>query len=276
MKTAICHYSFHRRWKDEKWTVDRFADEVKALGLENIDFLARMAGQADTIQPQIQQALSRTGLTLSSLSLSNDFNQARKEDWQAQVTDLVQWMDVAAALKAPVCRIFGGYVSLEDRKNPQVRAAAWQRMLDGVAAVTKEAEKRGTLLAIENHGGLPCSGQEQVEVIRAINSPMLRATIDVGNYMGCGQEGIEGTRVAAAYAAYVHFKDNKKVPDASLPWGWRVEACTLGEGAVDLPGCIEALRKAGYTGHIGLEYEGTEDETTGVPKSVRYMKSIVS
>ena len=37
---------------------------------------------------------------------------------------------------------------------------------------------------------------EQVEVIEKINFPFLKATIDVGNYMQCGQAGDEGTRVA--------------------------------------------------------------------------------
>ena len=106
-------------------------------------------------------------------------------------------------------------------------------------------------------------------------SPHLRACVDVGNYMGCGQEGHVGTAVAAPYAGYVHFKDNKKVPDTSRPWGWKVEACVIGEGAVDLPACVESLRKAGYEGCVALEYEGTEDETTGVPRSVEALKRLV-
>ena len=40
-----------------------------------------------------------------------------------------------------------------------------------------------------DHGGLPCTAQEQIDAIKAINSPSLRATIDVGNYMSGGEEG---------------------------------------------------------------------------------------
>lgn len=275
MKKAICHYSFHRRHQAEGWDLERFADEVLALGIEGIDFLGRMMEPVGTAAARIQAVLKRTRLTMSSLSLSSNFNQPKKEDWQAQLAGLTAWMDVAAAVKAPVSRIFGGYLSQAEKADPKVRAAAWQRMLEGVAAATKEAARRGVVLVIENHGGLPCTGQEQVEVIQSVNSPFLRATIDVGNYMGGGQEGLEGTRIAAPYCAYVHLKDNKKVPDPANPWGWKVEACTVGEGVVDLPGCIEVLRQAGYAGFVGLEYEGAEDEKTGVPKSVAYMKKIV-
>ena len=97
----------------------------------------------------------------------------------------------------------------------------------------------------------------------------------MGNYLQGGQEGHVGTRVAAPYAAYVHFKDFKKIPDASSPFGARLEACGLGEGAVDHRACLDALRQAGYDGFVALEYEGAEDEKTAVPKSVAFMKKVM-
>ena len=44
MRKAICHYSFHRRYAEEKWTPARLVQEVKALGAEGIDFHARLLG----------------------------------------------------------------------------------------------------------------------------------------------------------------------------------------------------------------------------------------
>ncbi|MFB3892940.1 MAG: sugar phosphate isomerase/epimerase family protein [Phycisphaerae bacterium] len=274
MKKAICQYSLHRRYVEEKWTMDRFADEVKALGVEGIDFLAHLIQPPDDAAERINAVMARGGLALSGLSLSSDFNQADKAKWQAQVDGLVRWFDVAVKVKSPVCRIFGGHLPADQRKDLAARKAAWGRMLDGVAAATKEAAKRGVLLAIENHGGLPCTGEEQVEVIKSVNSPFLKATIDVGNYMGCGQEGHVGTAIAAPYAAYVHFKDNIKVPDPASPWGWKPRACVVGEGAVDLAACVAALKTAGYDGFLGLEYEGPEPEVTGVPRSVETLKRL--
>jgi len=227
MKKAICHYSFHRRWTAEKWTAERLAEEVKALGIECVDFHAGMMAPAATAAARIRAALSKSGLTLSSLSLGNDFNKENP---------------------------------------PNIRETG---------AVVKEAEKNGLVLAIENHGGLPCTGEEQVDVIRAVNSPSLKATVDVGNYLEGNQEAEVGTRVAAPQAGYVHFKDLKKVPDAAARFGRKLEACALGEGGVDLRACLNALKKAGYDGVVALEYEGTEAETTGVPKSVAHMKKVM-
>jgi sugar phosphate isomerase/epimerase len=275
MKKAMCHYSFHRRYVAEKWTPDRLAQEVAALGVEGIDYHARLLGSTDGTASLIQVAVAKHGLTLSGLSFSTNFNQASKADWDREVATTSKWIAFAAGLKAPVSRIFGGGLSDDDRKNPAARAAAWQRMIEGVAAVTKEAEKFGLVLALENHGGLPCTAAEQLEAIKAINSPSLLATIDIGNYMGGGEEGHEATAKVAPYCSYVHIKDNRKVPDTSKPWGWGIEACTVGEGDVKLAACIDALKRAGYNGFAALEYEGPEDETTGVPKSVAAMRNVI-
>jgi sugar phosphate isomerase/epimerase len=275
MKTAICHYTFHRRFKDENWSLERFVSEVKALGVTGIDFHARFVGPPGGAAERISAALKGSGLILSSFSLSTDFNRPDRQAFDAHVKETALWLDVAAQLKAPACRIFGGHIDPPVRRDAVQLRAAWQRMIEGVAAMAKEAEKRGLLLALENHGGLPCTGEEQVEAIKTINSPALRGTVDVGNYLAGGQEGHVGTALAAPYAAYVHFKDSKKKLDTTTPWGWSFDPCVLGEGDVDLPACLAALHKTGYNGFVGLEYEGAESEVTGVPRSVKLLKTLV-
>lgn len=276
MKTAICHYSLRRRFKAEQWTIERLVEEVKQFGVDGVDFHAGLMGSTDGAAETILAALGKHQFALSGLSLGNNFNQEAPEKFKAQVDTVRGWLEVAAKVKAPVCRIFGGSLAREQRGDAAAVAAARQRVMDGLGQVVKEAERLGLVLAIENHGGLPCTGQEQVDVIKEIASPALKATIDVGNYMQGGQEGHVGTAVAAPYAAYVHFKDFRKIADASQPSGHRLEATAIGEGDVDLPACVEALRKAGYDGTVALEYEAAEDETTGVPRSVEYMKKVLA
>ncbi|MBM4019105.1 MAG: sugar phosphate isomerase/epimerase [Planctomycetes bacterium] len=276
MRKAVCHYSFHRRHVAEKWTPDRLAQEVKALGIEGIDYHARMLGASDdAMAAQITAAVAKHGLILSSLSLGNNFNKPKAEEFKAEVEAARKWIQFAARVKAPVSRVFGGSLGAAERKDDAARKAAWQRMIDGLAEIAREAEKCGVVLGVENHGGLPCTAEEQIATIKAVNSKALRATVDVGNYMQGGQEGHVGTALAAPYAAYVHLKDSKRAGDPARPEAAKLVPCVLGEGAVDLAACVAALRKAGYAGFVGLEYEGTEDETTGVPKSVAVMKKLL-
>ena len=209
----------------------------------------------------------------SGLSFSNNFCQDDPAEFRKQVDTVKEWLRVADSVKAPVSRIFGGNVL--NHSNAHAVSIAWQQVLDALGEIVQEAEKYGLVLALENHGGMPCTGEEQINIIEKIGSKFLRATIDVGNYMQGGQEGHVGTRIAAKHAAYVHFKDFRKKPASSKPWGWDIEPCTLGKGDVDHYACIDALKEAGYNNFIALEYEGPDDEAIGVPESVKFMNEVL-
>jgi sugar phosphate isomerase/epimerase len=152
--------------------------------------------------------------------------------------------------------------------------AGFAKVVYALERVSEAAEKLGVVLALENHGGLPCSGEEQVRVIEKVNSKALRATIDVGNYMQCGEDAVQGTRIAAPYAAYVHFKDFLR--DANTDNRYGLRATAVGEGEVDHAGCLSVLSESGYSGYVALEYEGAEDERSGVAKSVEFMHSVMA
>ncbi|MGQ9631342.1 MAG: sugar phosphate isomerase/epimerase family protein [bacterium] len=274
MKSSICHYSFHRTFAGERWSLERLVREVEALGVDGVDFHARFLPGPEEAPEAIKRALGNSRLQLSGLSFSNDFNADDPKAFRQQVDSVKAWIVAAAKSGAPVSRIFGGHI--KDRRDPKALKGGMQRVLDALGEVVPVAEENGLVLAIENHGGLPCTGEEQVEVIEEIGSKCLRATIDVGNYLQGGQEAEEGTRLAAKYCAYVHFKDFKKVPDASQPQGYRLEATTVGRGDVNHRACLRELRRAGYDGFIALEYEGPEDERVGVPESVKFMKDAMA
>ena len=131
------------------------------------------------------------------------------------------------------------------------------------------------ILGLENHGGLPCTAEEQIDVIRKINSAHLRATVDIGNYMSCGQDSVESCRISAPYAAYVHVKDFAKKKSAVNPWGWEIEPSVLGTGVVDVPGCLAVLAEAGFTGHVAPEYEAKADEESAVTESIEYFNRVL-
>lgn len=273
MKTSVCHYSFHRVWKANNWTCEQLAGEVKALGCEGIDFHAGLLGSSVGAVEKIMSAVRRTGLTLSGLSLSNNFNQEDPIVFEQQIDVVKEWLRVASEVQAPVSRIFGGALKL--RNNQEAYKKGFKRIIQALEQVVKDAEKLGVILALENHGGLPCTGEEQVRVIEAIHSPYLRATIDVGNYLQGGQEGHVGTALAAPYAAYVHFKDFQKTTakDSSAPWG--LKACVLGRGDVDHLQCLKVLHQTGYRGFIALEYEASDDEKQGVSQSLTYLNRLM-
>ncbi|MBC7320090.1 sugar phosphate isomerase/epimerase, partial [bacterium] len=217
MKLSVCHYSFHRRWKEENWTLERLCEEVKVLGVNAVDFHAGLIGEIEGAVEKAKSALAKSGIELSGFSLSTNFNLEDQQTYNEMIDRTLKWMRVAVEVGASVSRIFGGTLKNRLSVDEKTKNDAFKRVIDALGILVKEAEKLGLVLAIENHGGLPCTAEEQVYIIEAVNSKYLRATIDIGNYMACGQEAVEGTRIASRYCAYVHIKDFKKKPDPSLP-----------------------------------------------------------
>ncbi len=268
MKLSMCHYSLNRVFTEQNWSLKQLVNYVKEQGVGAIDFHVRFLGEPDGAADRIREAMDGSGLELSGLSLSTNFNQDDPAEFRKQLDTATAWLKVAGAVKAPASRVFGGHIA--DRSDQAAVKTGMERVLKAMRELVPIAAANNVILALENHGGLPCSGEEQAEVIKTVNSPNLRATIDVGNYMQYPQEPTAGTAVAAPYCAYVHVKDNRRLPDGGLA------RATLGEGEVDIPGCLRIIRDSGYDGFVAIEYEGEEDELVGVPKSVAYLKSVMA
>jgi len=276
MQLALCQYSFHRRWAAEAWDIARLCREAVALGVPSIDLHTRLAAGQLSDPAAVRAVLAAAGVSLAGLSFSNAFTRPDAIAFQAEVTKIQGWIRLARALGADTARIFGGHLGEDRRLDPVARRQGLQQVIDGLGAVIRCAEDEGVTLALENHGFLPGTSAEVLQVLGAIASPRLRATIDLGNFLQAGEEPVAAAGVLAPYGAYVHVKGMRKVPSLRWPWGWEVEACTPGEGDVDLPGCIAALRRFGFTGVVALEYEGPIPEVDGIPASLTRLRAALA
>ena len=85
----------------------------------------------------------------------------------------------------------------------------------------------------------------------------------------------------ATRAAMCHFKDFHVVPDNYTGFayvgteGLKFAGTAIGEGDVDLPDCVASLRQAGFDGWLNIEYEGEEDPSVAVARSVEYTRGIL-
>ena len=266
MKTAVCHYSYRQLLNEKGWSIGDFLKHASDHGIEGADFHQRFLPSAEEAPELIQKSLEGSGMVLSGLSLSTNFNR-EGEDFTKEVETALSWIKAAGEAGAEISRVFGGHVP--DRTDGEAVSQGLKRIMEALQIITPAAEEAGVVLAIENHGGLPGTGEEQIEVIEKIGSPGLRATVDVGNYLMCGQDPIKGSSIAAPYCAYIHFKDFKKIDKAFI-------GSVIGEGIVDHAGCLNVLKDGGYDGFVALEFEGEDvDPLEGIEKSYAYMKKVV-
>ena len=279
MRLSVCHYSFHKTWTAEGWDANRLAEEVKKVGVGAIDFHVRFLGAIESAAETIGAALSITGLELSGLSLAGDFAQDDPKALRKQIETTLAWMRIAKEVDAPVSRIFGspqpsGYAvhAVDGKAADKSRTERKETIISALKEITREAESLDLVLALENHYGFPLTAEEQVEIIERINSKYFRATVDTGNYMSGDQEPETGTAIAAPYAAYVHVKDFVRVADESIASGWRLVPRTVGSGDINHARCLQILKDAGFDGFVAIEYEGEDDERTGIAQSVKFLK----
>jgi sugar phosphate isomerase/epimerase len=130
-------------------------------------------------------------------------------------------------------------------------------VIDAIAELTKEAEKLGVVLGLENHWGLGRLPEGVLRIVKAVNSPWLQVTLDTGNFL----------------------EDPYDKLAALAPQTVLVQAKTYFGGGVwytldlDYPRIGKIIREAGFRGYVSLEFEGKEDPATAVPKSLELLRT---
>lgn len=110
------------------------------------------------------------------------------------------------------------------------------------------AEAAGVILGLENeHACMLGTGAEIARVIKAVNSPALKAIWDPGNAFCAGELPYpDGYLACKDDIVHVHVKD--AVWDDEKP-----KFVCIGDGKIDFPGQLRALKADGYTGYLSLE-----------------------
>jgi len=146
---------------------------------------------------------------------------------------------VAEGLGAEAVSFWAGVPAAEvDRDD------AWGWVVDGVTDLAATAARRGVALALEPEPGMLV---ETVDGYRALAAevPGLRLALDVGHCLVTGdREPAAAVRETASEVATVTVEDMRPGVHEHLPFG---------EGVVDLPAVLGALRDTGWEGLVCVE-----------------------
>jgi sugar phosphate isomerase/epimerase len=237
------------------WTLTGFADEISpeldqqldTLVAEQMRFLELRGAWGTNVLKLSDQQVARVKADLAArgIGVSSIGSPIGKigivDDFAPHLDDFRRALHVAHELDSPFIRIFSFFIPAGD--DPASHRGA---VLDRLGQLVRAAEGSGITLVHENekeiYGDIP---SRCLDLLAAINSPILRAAWDPANFVQCGvrphQEGYESLR---PYIAYVHIKD------AILGSGQVVPA---GQGDGDLRRTIAALRDSGFDGFFSLE-----------------------
>jgi len=276
MKLGLSQWSLRQWFRAGAMNLEKFLKYAKDQGCQGVELLD-MFWRDDEEKARAPALLEKYGLELSAYSLSNDFAHDDLQKRQEQMEYMQAGIDDVAMLGAGISRVFGG-----SPKEGMSFEKARDYIVEGLRASSAYAASKNVVLALENHGRLCGKADQVLELIREVGSPSFRANPDLANFTGVSDDPVEATRKLTEFTVHVHCKDIKIVPPQQVAAGERRRAdgtalrgCALGEGSVDLSACLQVLREAGYDGYLSIEYEGREDPTTGVPKSIQYVKQLL-
>ncbi len=269
---AVSTYSYWRYRDDSKLTIEQCIDLAAETGFDAVEILhIQMNDDSPEALARIKQHAFRNGMSLCGLSTHQSFVSPDADFRKENIDHTIKCLEIAYALGIPTIRVNTGrwgttksFDQLMANKGIEPRLEgytedqgfAWVRECFEQCLPT--AERCGVVMGLENHWGLGRTAEGVLRVIREVDSPWLKATLDTGNFL---ENQYEQYQQLAAEAVFVQ----AKTYFGGGTW------YTL---PIDYERVAETLRKVDYRGFISLEFEGKEEHKTAIPKSLELLRGV--
>lgn len=146
-----------------------------------------------------------------------------------------QWVNAAKFLGCHSIRVNAAGEGTAE----EVKAAA----VDGLGRLTEYGAENGINIIVENHGGYSSDGIWLSDVMKQVNSPFCGTLPDFGNFHE--YDRYQGMKDLIPFAKGVSAKSNSFDAEGN-------------EKSTDFVKMLQIVKDAGFTGFVGIEYEGDE------------------
>lgn len=253
MKISLAGWSLHRRFKAVQQPltlldfprVARQEFDIHAIELNSPFFVSRDRRYLT----ELDNAAAGEGVDLLNIAVdgAGDLCDAERAARAKAIENNASWLPVAAHLGCTSIRVNTGGHGREDDRD----ALLW--CIDGYLELAERGRKAGVVVLIENHGGLSSNLDNILQIIEAVNSPWIGTLPDFGNFPE-GVDRYEALETLLPSAGAVHAK-MRAFDETGL------------ETTIDIPRCHHLIKKSGYDGALGIEFEGESDDHEGVLKA---------
>lgn len=166
-----------------------------------------------------------------------------------------KWIDIAAALGCHSIRCNAGHGQPGDRE-------VIQRAAESFSALTAYGKANGIQVIIENHGQFSSDPDSLVALMKAVDDPYFGTLPDFGNFPK-GVDIYDAVRKMMPYAKAVSAKC------------YDFDDTTGLETKIDFDRMMKIVTEAGYTGFVGIEFEGGRlDEKAGIQRAKALLEKL--
>ena len=255
------------------------ADGIQVYAVKGETDLDKLKGDA---RREFKEFVASRGLKISALCGDlggHGFERASDNEWKVEKSKRV--MDMAVELGTDVVTTHVGCIPEEpkDERYVNIKAACEE--------LASYGDKVGAAFAIE-------TGPETVEGLKSfldgLSARGVRVNYDPANLvMVTGDDAVAGVKKLKDYIVHTHAKDGVKKCDIDPEtlYGWFADGgikdvrlsdyfleTPLGEGKVDFPAYIRALREVGYGGFFTIEREVGENPEADIKKAMVFLREL--
>ena len=255
---SLAQWSMHKMVYNDKVDPYSFAEKAKAWGFTGLEYVSQMYNPELSDADYSEEAMAafvkksnelaeKHGLKNVLIMIDGQGNLAVSDaaERDAAVERHHKWVDAAAAMGCHAIR-----VNLAGSNDP----VEWKaNSIDGLTKLATYAKTKNINVIVENHGGLSSNGAMLADVMSAVDLDNCGTLPDFGNFCitrskdGCAEEydKYKGVGELMPYAKAVSAKSNNFDEAGN-------------ETGIDYTRMLQLVKDAGYTGYIGVEYEGSE------------------
>ena len=269
-KLSLAQWSLHKKIQSGEMSPLDFAEKAKEHGFEGIEYVSQLYKEELKKDPDPKAAMAKLLKILKEKSekhkVQNVLIMVDGEGYLATLDDAERaetvekhkkWVDAAKYLGCHSIRVNAhGEGTAEEVAEAAVK---------GLTALSDYAEKQGINVLVENHGGYTSNGQWLADVMKRVGKSNCGTLPDFGNFcQTVGYGSINSENCKDPYDIY-------KGVSELMPYAKAVSAKSYdfdkegNQPKIDYVKMLQIIKDAGYTGFIGVEYEGANlEEEEGI------------
>ncbi|MEF3302768.1 sugar phosphate isomerase/epimerase family protein [Paenibacillus sp. GYB003] len=271
MKIGLSTYSLLNALKSGDMTVLDVVEWIADHGGEHMEMVPYGYTVADNpdLADAIREKAKAVGIELSNYSMPANFVQETDEAFEEEVRRVKQHVDIVHRMGVKHMRHDVTAFTLP----PEKMTIAWFEdslplIVKGSRIIADYAARYGITTTIENHGFSVQASDRVQRVLRAVDRPNFKTTLDIGNFMCVDENPIIGVMKNIPYASLVHVKDFYFRPYDEPPgdgaWfktahGNFLRGAIFGHGDIQVRKIVKLIKQSGYDGYVTVEFEGMEE-----------------
>lgn len=274
-KISLAEWSLNKRMfnKGGEEPLDHldFAKTARGFGIDGIEYVNQMFMDQAADRSYLGEMKKRQegeGVQGLLIMCDREGNLGDPDDAKRKlaVENHIKWLDAAVFLGCHSIRVNAA----SDPKlswDEQKKLAA-----DGLHRLCQLGDERGLFVVVENHGGLSSNGKWLTEVMQAADHQRVGVLPDFGNFY----TNREKAELYNPYQGLREFMPWVKKAVSAKAYDWDTGAGKFytedrrepREMTLDFERLMGIVIKAGYRGHVGIEYEGSKHrEMDGIART---------